>query len=185
MSIDDDNDSDEESLGPSRSQQRREALAILKLAEALTTLTDAQLARVPLDDNILDELRRARATSQQVARKRQIQYVAKHMRRLEDDEIAAIRLVLDSDRQQSNRETASLHQVESWRDRLLGEGDAALDEWMALHPESDRQQLRALMRQARTETDRQKPPRASRELFRQLREIHSRSTPAPTEPGMA
>ncbi|MEO8010244.1 MAG: ribosome biogenesis factor YjgA [Dokdonella sp.] len=175
MSID---ESDDEFLGPSRSHQRREALAVLKLAEALTALTDAQLARVPLDDNILDEVRRARATHQQVARKRQIQYVAKHMRRLEDDEIAAIRLVLDSDRQQSNRETASLHQVESWRDRLLDEGDSALDAWLALHPASDRQQLRTLMRQAKTEADRQKPPRAARELFRQLRDIHASSEPS-------
>jgi len=163
-------ESDDEFLGPSRSQQRRDALAILKLAESLAALSDAQLARVPLDDNILDEVRRARATTQQIARKRQIQFVAKHMRRLEDDEIAAIRLVLDSDRQQSNRETASLHQLEAWRDRLLAEGDVALDAWITLHPTSDRQQMRMLMRQAKTEADRQKPPRAARELFRLLRD---------------
>lgn len=167
MSID---ENDDEILGPSRSQQRRDALAILKLAESLAALSDAQLARVPLDDTILDEVRRARATTQQIARKRQIQYVAKHMRRLEDDEIAAIRLVLDSDRQQSNRETASLHQLEAWRDRLLADGDVALDAWITLHPASDRQQMRMLMRQAKTEADRQKPPRAARELFRLLRD---------------
>lgn len=168
-------ESDDEFQGPSRSQNRREALAILKLAETLTTLTDAQLARVPLAENLLDEVRRARAMNQQIARKRQTQFLAKHMRRLEDEEIAAIRLVLDSDRHQSNRETAVLHHLEAWRDRLIAECDSALGELLEEHPEADRQHLRTLIRQARLEAEKQKPPRASRELFRILRELTARA----------
>jgi ribosome-associated protein len=173
MSID---ETDDEFSGPSRSQQRRDALAILKLAESLATLSDAQLARVPLADDLLEEVRRTRAMTQQIARKRQTQFLAKHMRRLEDDEIAAIRLVLDSDRHQSNRETAALHQLEAWRDRLVAEGDVALSELLELHPDADRQHLRTLIRQAKLEAEKQKPPRASRELFRILRELQTHSS---------
>jgi ribosome-associated protein len=172
MSID---EYDDEFQGPSRSQNRRDALAILKLAEALTALTDAQLARVPLDDHLLDEVRRARAINQQIARKRQIQFLAKHLRRLEVEEIAAIRLVLDSDRQTAHREAATLHQLEALRDRLIAEGDSALTDLLALHPNADRQQLRTLIRQARLEAEKQKPPRASRELFRLLRDLASKA----------
>jgi ribosome-associated protein len=159
--------------GPSRSQLRRDAMAIFKLAESLATLSDAQLTRIPLDAALIEEVRRTRGIPQPIARKRQTQYLAKLLRRLEDEEIAAVRAVLDVDRQQSHRETAALHQLEAWRDRLLAEGDNALEEWMAQHPAGDRQHLRTLIRQAHAEALKQKPPRASRELFRALRELQS------------
>ena len=41
-----------EFLGPSRSQQRREALDILELGERLVALTAAQLARLPVPDEL-------------------------------------------------------------------------------------------------------------------------------------
>ncbi|MEZ5461557.1 ribosome biogenesis factor YjgA [Dokdonella sp.] len=157
--------------GPSRSQRRRDATAIFKLAESLVTLTDAQLERVPLDDDLLVEVRRTRAIHQPIARKRETQYLAKLMRRLEPEEIDAIRLVLEIDRQQSYRETAQLHQLEALRDRLIAEGDSALEEVILEHPDADRQQLRNLIRQANLEAKKQKPPKASRELFRTLRDM--------------
>ena len=40
---------DGEFSGPSRSQRRREALDVLKLAHALVAMSDAQLMHVPLD----------------------------------------------------------------------------------------------------------------------------------------
>ena len=175
MSID---ETDDEFESPSRSQLRRDAAAIFKLAETLATLTDAQLCRVPLGPDLIDEVRRARGITQQVARKRQTQFLAKHLRRLEVEEIDAVRLVLDSDRQQSNRETAALHQLEAWRDRLVAEGDSALDVLLGLHPTADRQHLRTLIRQANSEAKLQKPPRASRELFRILRDLQTTTNPA-------
>ncbi|MGB0133197.1 ribosome biogenesis factor YjgA [Dokdonella sp.] len=161
--------------GPSRSQRRRDATAIFKLAESLVILTDAQLSRVPLDQDLLVEVRRTRAIHQPIARKRETQYLAKLMRRLEPEEIDAIRLVLDIDRQQSHRETALLHQLEALRDRLIAEGDAALEDVLVQYPDADRQQLRNLIRQANVEAKKQKPPKASRELFRTLRDMQSQA----------
>lgn len=162
--------------GPSRSQRRRDAMAIFKLAETLATLTDAQLGRIPMDESLLVEVRRTRAIHQPIARKRETQYLAKLMRRLETEQIDAIRLVLDIDRQQSHRETALLHQLEALRDRLVAEGDAALEEVLVQHPDADRQHLRNLIRQANVEAKKQKPPKASRELFRTLRELQNQSS---------
>lgn len=159
--------------GPSRSQLRRDAVAIFKLAETLASLTDAQLNRIPLDASLIGEVRRVRAIHQPIARKRETQYLAKLMRRLETGEIDAVRTVLDISKQQSHRETAALHQIENLRDRLIAEGDSALDEVIAQNPSADRQHLRNLIRQANTEAKKQKPPRASRELFRILRELQS------------
>lgn len=165
--------------GPSRSQLRRDAMAIYKLAETLATLTDAQLTRIPLESDLLAEVRRTRGIHQPIARKRETQYLAKLLRRLESEEIDSVRTVLDIDKQQSHRETAALHQLEALRDRLIAEGDNALDEVIARHPNADRQHLRNLIRQAGTEARKQKPPRASRELFRTLRDLQG------TEPSSA
>jgi ribosome-associated protein len=162
---------DEGDEAPSRSQLRREALDVLKLAHTLVELSDAQLKTVPLADDLREEVRRARAVKQQIARKRQSQFVAKQLRKLDADELEAIRAALEHDRDLARRETASLHQLEAWRERLIGEGDEALNEFIVQFPQADRQQLRQLARQARGERDQNKPLHAYRELFRILREL--------------
>jgi ribosome-associated protein len=166
---------DSETDEVSRSQKRREALDVLKLAHALVDLSDAQLARVPLSDELRDEVVRARAITQQIARKRQTQFLAKHLRRRED-ELEPIRAMLEHGRDRAHRETATLHRIEQWRDRLIAEGDDALTELLQLFPQMDRQQpdrqhLRQLARLARSERDANNPPHAQRELFRTLREM--------------
>jgi ribosome-associated protein len=170
MSAEDD-DSTNGWAGPSRSQLRREALDVLKLAQALAGLSDAQLSHFALDDDLLDEVRRARAVTQQIARKRQIQFLAKQLRRLDDEELEPIRAKLENDRQFARMDAAALHHAEKWRDRLIDEGDDALTELLNDHPAADRQHLRQLARQAKTERDRGGPPHAQRELFRALREM--------------
>ena len=159
----------------SRSALRRQALDVLKLAHSLAELSDAQLATVPLSDDLLGEVRRTRAVRQQIARKRQTQYLAKQLRKLDDDALAAIRAALEHDRGLARRDTAMLHQVENWRDRLLGGGDESLGELLAAFPDADRQRLRQLVRQVRAESDSGKPPHAYRELFRILRELMNTS----------
>ena len=73
-----------------------------------------------------------------------------------------------------------LHGAEHWRERLIAD-DAALAVWLEQHPESDAQQLRALIRQARKDAppadrDQQsrglapRQSRAFRELFQLVRE---------------
>jgi len=156
---------------PSRSQLRREALDVLRLAGALADLSDAQLAAVPLTDDLRDEVKRTRAVKQQIARKRQTQFLAKQMRKLEDDELAAIRASLEHDKELARRDTAALHRVEQWRDRLIAEGDDALNSLLAEFPHTDRQRLRHLARQARVEREQNKPLHAYRDLFRELREL--------------
>ncbi len=156
---------------PSRSQLRREALDVLKLAGTLADLSDAQLAAVPISDDLRDEVRRTRAVKQQIARKRQTQFLAKQMRKLEDDELAAIRASLEHDRDHARRDTAALHKIEQWRDRLIAQGDDALNALLAEFPLADRQRLRQLARQARSEREQNKPLHAYRDLFREVREL--------------
>ena len=165
------NPTHEEAEAPSRSQLRREALDVLKLAHALVELTDAQLGRVPLAEDLLDEVRRARAVTQQIARKRQTQFLAKQMRKLDDAQLEPIRAALDQDKDTVRRDAAVLHRAEQWRERLIDGGDEALNEFITQYAEADRQRLRTLARQARVERERGTPSHAGRELFRAVREL--------------
>lgn len=160
-----------EYLSPSRSQNRREALAIFDLGERLVALSDSQLAQLPVPEDVLDAIRDTQRIRAPIARKRQLQTLAKVLRRQDDEEVEALRAALDHDKTTSARETAALQRVEAWRERLLAEGDAALAELLDARPGADRQQLRTLVRNAAAERARGKPPHAYRELFRTLRDL--------------
>lgn len=160
-----------EFLGTSRSQQRRDALDVLALAHRLVALSPAQLAKLPVPDSLRTHIADAQRITSHIARKRQMAFLAKQMRREDDETLDAMRDAIDAGGESARRETALLHRTEAWRERLLEEGDAALTELIEAHPSADRRQLRQLVRNALEERKRNKPPRASRELFRALRDL--------------
>lgn len=158
-------------LAPSRSAQRRAALDVLALGQKLSTLTDAQLAKLPIPDHLLPHIVETRRITSHVAHKRQLAFLAKQMRREDEETLAALRDALDEHGDSARRETALLHRIETLRERLLADGDAALAELLTEYPQADRQRLRQLVRNALDERHRNRPPHASRELFRELREL--------------
>ena len=160
-----------EFLSPSRSQKRREALAVFDLGEKLVALTDSQLAKVPMPDALRELVKESRRITSPGARKRQLQFLAKNMRREDDETLESIRRALEHDRADARRETAHLHRLEALRDRLIEGGDAALAELIDEHPHADRQHLRQLARNAREERLHNKPLHAYRELFRELKQL--------------
>lgn len=160
-----------EFFSPSRSQNRREALEVLALGEKLVALTEAQLAKLPVPDSLLPHIREAKRITAHIAHKRQLAFLAKQMRREDDEVLEAIRDALDEDGEAARREVAAMHRVEARRERLLADGDAALAQLLDEYPTADRQHLRALVRSALDERRKNKPPRAFRELYRALREL--------------
>lgn len=159
--------------GPSRSEQRRAALDVLALGETLAALAPAQLARLPVPEALLPHIAETRRMASHGARKRQLGFLAKQMRREDEETLDAIRDALDEHGESARRETALMHRIETLRERLLADGDAALAELLAGHPHADRQHLRQLVRNALDERHRNKPPHAFRELYRELRELLS------------
>ena len=160
-----------EFLSPSRSQQRRDALEVLDLARRLSELTSQQVARLPVPERLIPHIDETRRITSHVAHKRQLQFLAKQMRREDDETLEAIRDAMDANGHAAREEAAMLHRAEQWRDRLIADGDAALGELLATYPHADRQHLRQLARNAHEERLRNKPPHAYRELFRELREM--------------
>ncbi|MGN7916364.1 MULTISPECIES: ribosome biogenesis factor YjgA [Lysobacter] len=160
-----------EFLSPSRSQNRREALEVLALGEKLVSLTEAQLSKLPVPESLLPHIRDCKRITANIAHKRQLAFLAKQMRREDDEVLEAIRDALDEDGEAARREVAAMHRIENWRERLLAEGDTALAALLDEYPQADRQRLRQLARNTLEERKRNKPPHSFRELYRELREV--------------
>ncbi|MCB1587813.1 MAG: DUF615 domain-containing protein [Xanthomonadales bacterium] len=159
----------------SKSQRKREAQEVADLAEALVQAKPGVLAKVPVPDEIAADLALARKISSHIAKRRQILFLAKKMRQID---LEPIRAALEPDEQTHRQQVAQMHYVERWRERLLNDGDAAVTAFIDAHPETDRQQLRQLLRQAAREQAAGKPPAAARALYRLLSEAVSGDMPS-------
>lgn len=82
--LDDPLQSPESPRPPSKSQRKRDAIALQKLGEDLVQLTPAQLKQIPLPEDLLTAVRAAQAMPQRGAHKRQLQYIGKLMRQIDD-----------------------------------------------------------------------------------------------------
>lgn len=156
--------------GPSKSQLKREMHALQALGSQLAEVSKEAFKKLPLPESLEDALREARRITDHEGRRRQMQYVGKVMRSLSDEEIEALRRVLDAINGVSRAETARLHAIERERDALMAD-DAALTDFMRRHPGAQVQQGRNLIRQARREASQGRPPRAYRELFQWVKTV--------------
>lgn len=159
-----------EFLAPSRSEQRRAALDVLALASTLMEKTPNELDKLPMDGALREHVLDAKQIGSPIARKRAMAFLAKQMRKEDDEVLDAIRDALDANSEGSRRQVAEMHRAESWRIRLLDGGDDALAAFIDEYPDADRQRLRQLVRNAQEEAKRDKPPRAFRELYRVIRD---------------
>ncbi|KAA3629710.1 MAG: DUF615 domain-containing protein [Proteobacteria bacterium] len=161
------NENDRTEEPKSKSQVKREMLAVQKLGEELVGLSSSELARIALPEDLREAIDLARRLPQRGAHKRQLQYIGRLMRGVDCE---PIQQDLDRLRNRDAAQTAQLHRIERWRDRLLDEGDSALEVLFVHHPLLDRQHLRQLLRNAHKEQTAGKAPRAAREIFRYLRD---------------
>lgn len=164
----DDNEADNEEESVSKSQRKREMHALQALGEELVELSVDQFKKIDLPEDLRIAILEARRIHQRGARKRQMQFIGRLMRNVD---AAPIQEHLDTLRGHSQRAAQQLHNIERWRDRLLAEGDSALEELLQSYPHADVQNLRQLLRNANKEALANKPPSAARSLFRSLREL--------------
>ena len=132
----------------SRTDLKRESDELQDLGKELLSLRADLFARIGLPDKLVEALAEARRITNFEGKRRQMQYVGKLMRKLDDDTVAAVRTALQEQRSGSAADKLARHLAKQWRDRLIAE-DSAQAEWIAHHPGTDIQQLRALIRQAR------------------------------------
>lgn len=165
-------DPETDDLPPSRTQLKKQDHARQKLGERLATLSSEQLGRMDLPEELRKAVAMAAGTTAFTARRRHMKYIGTVLRKLD---IAPIERAFESiDRGDYEKAFAS-REIESWRDRLR-EGDTALiDEILRACPEAERQRLAQLSRNARKEFDESRGEKASKALFRYLKEIYDRN----------
>lgn len=172
----------------SKTDLKRESAELQKLGEELLTLRSELLGRLDLSDKLLDALAEAKRITNFEGKRRQMQFIGKLMRLLDPDTLQAVRDALEEQRAPSAQETLRLHQAEQWRERLIAH-EEAFGLWMDSFPDTDTQQLRALIRQARKDAVPEKPGeaprhgRAYREIFQTVKTaLNARDGEAPEEP---
>ncbi|HEY5646918.1 MAG TPA: ribosome biogenesis factor YjgA [Pseudomonadales bacterium] len=150
----------------SRTQRKREALDLQSIGARLVGLEPGDLARIPIPDQLADAIQACRRIRSHEARRRQLQFIGKLMRRLDTAPIREALARLDGDSAGARHE---FHQIERWRERLIDD-DGALTEYLDDHPDVDRQALRRLIARVRKAADDSRRKSESRALFRFLRE---------------
>ena len=152
----------------SKSQKKRDCSAQQKISDRLLELPPDQLAHIEMPEELEQALAEAHRIRSNSALKRQRQYLGKIMRGIDSEKIEN---QLDAVIHRNDTNTARFKKLEKWRDRLVDNDKDVLGEIIHELPELDRHHVHNLVRQAAREASADKPPAASRKLFRYLREL--------------
>jgi len=166
---------------PSKSELKRQSNELQKLGEQLIDAPRDRVKRVEMPEDVKEAILACQTITNHEGRRRQLQFVGKKMRTLDEEEVAVIQRAIESWKGASKAETAALHALERRRDKLLAD-DNALTQLLEDYPELDVQQLRTLIRNARKEQAENKPPKAYREIFQILKDVSKKkAAPAADE----
>lgn len=161
---------------PSKSQKKRDSLALQDLGCRLVELSAVQLERIELPEPLRAAVRDAQRIISNGAKRRQMQYIGRLMR---DADAGPIRAALAAIEGVSIAAKAREQRRERLRQSLL-DNEEALAAIATAYPAADLGQLRQLRRNALKEHQQGRPPRALREIFRLLRELDERDAATDT-----
>lgn len=157
---------------PSKSARKRAAHAAQDLGEELIRLRDPELDALGLPERLSEAVREARRIKSRGGGARQRQYIGKLMR---DIDVEPIRAALAARSERDAMETQLFKRAEGWRERLITEGEPALEELARLRPALDRaewsRRIAAASRERATGVRSGTVGAAGRELFRALRSL--------------
>ena len=153
-------------LHTSKSERKREAKRTQEMGLKLTKLNARQFGQIPLTDDLTHAFAEYRRITSNAAKRRQLQFISKLIR---SADVAAIQAALSLAEGKSAQARYKTHQLETWRDRLTGD-DSAVTAYLRENPTVDRQLLRHHVSKARNATIGIQQRKASRSLFRFLRE---------------
>lgn len=152
----------------SKSQRKKDMLALQKIGESLIKLTEDQLTTLDLPENLLGAILHMKSLVSNEAKRRQLQYIGKIMRHIDVEPICQ---TLKRKQYIHQKSVEEFHLVEEWRDKICQQGDEALNSFLVDYPETDRQQLRKLMRNAQYDKKNDKNTGGEKALFKYLRSI--------------
>ncbi|GMQ83829.1 MAG: ribosome biogenesis factor YjgA [Gammaproteobacteria bacterium] len=159
---------DPEHAPPSKSRLKRDAHDLQQLGTRLVDLPESVWSMLGLPDSLVAALREAGHLHARGGRKRQLQFIGKLMRDVDPEPILNY---FEQERLRTRKLAQAHHKLEAWRDRLIEEGNPAVEIFLEHYAQADRQHLRQLVRQAKKELAHNTPPKSSRALFRYIRDL--------------
>lgn len=157
----------EEEQPISKTKRKQAMHALQDIGKELVQLPGSKLEKLDIPEDLRKAVEDCRRFTKHEAIRRQLQYIGKLMRSVDEEPIAR---QLAAWKGESDEEKALLHRIERWRDRLIGD-DEAITLFLNEYPQTDTTQLRQLIRNARQEAAQNKPPKSSRAIFRLVREV--------------
>ena len=154
-------------IRPNKEELKREFKARHELGRELVNLPEAHFPTIPLSSRIKEQIFAAKKFKK-AALQRQLRFISSLMQ--EEDE-PAIREALRLVKLPHQKSVEAFHKLEAWRDQLISGDNTAFDDVINTHPSADRQHIRQLIRNANKEAKQNKPPKASRMLFKYLQEL--------------
>ncbi|MBE9559492.1 MAG: DUF615 domain-containing protein [Proteobacteria bacterium] len=163
-------DTDEETQydGPSKSQLKRDSQHLIDVGEEILKLSKEDINSLQLPDELNEAVSAALKIKSRSGLKRQRLYIGKLLRAMHSEEIET---QLRKIQHRHDTNTAHFKRLEKWRDSLIDNDKATLNEVISHYPEIDRQHINQLIRASHQEKQKNKPPAASRKLFKYLREL--------------
>jgi ribosome-associated protein len=158
-------DRDLRSRGDARRERRAEETRLAELASRLVATSDKVLASLDLPEEALDAVRDAQKITSTVAQNRQLRVVRRTLREADSE---GIRLRLEQRISPSRHGNTARRAATRWCERLIEEGDAALQELVDAFPGVDRQRTRHLLRQATVATNAERAAKARAALLEAL-----------------
>lgn len=153
----------------SKTALKRHSAEMHDLGVKLVKMGNNTIKQLPLDDELLSNIKLAKKIeNKREGFRRQLQFLAKLLRQRD---VAPILAALDEIENRTLYQAAHFHKLEQWRDRILSQGDDAIQAFIDEYQHADRQQLRQFTRQAQKEQQQEKPPAAARALFKYIRSV--------------
>jgi ribosome-associated protein len=118
----------------SKSEQKRHVQRMAALAEQLAELPKKQVQKLPVDERLIDAFMELDSISSFEARRRQFQRIGKLLRN-EDETLLLSFLV-------PKQGAKKLAQLNRWVDRIIEQGDTAINEFCKLYHAAERHTLR-------------------------------------------
>jgi len=152
----------------SKTQKKKEAEALQDLGTKLVKLSNDMLSDIELSAELLEAVKFAKTIKSHGALKRQMQFIGSLMRKIDPTQIEE---AINNIEEGNYKKAAAFKETEKWRDELIAGNKKCMEEILSNYPLAERQQLTQLVRNAVKERENNKPPKASRTLFRYLTKI--------------
>jgi len=128
-----------------RAERKRSEAAWMDFAKTLLTISERQLLRLELSEDVLRVVQDTRLITSPTARGRGLRLIRQELRGLD---LTQLRERLEDLSHPNTRRKST--PADEWRTRLLDGGEAEFAEFLAQYTHAERQHLRTLLRNARS-----------------------------------